>query len=185
MEVIDSKKLETALIYIDRIANGNNPISNMPAGDDAVLNNPNVIRCMFFVKEVLKEVQRNGGMVGAKPKKREKEEFPYGVVKEYRYQNDTSITKIVEGLNQLIDTEVYKKIGIKTIVQWLILNEYLCEVSDEAGKIIKKPTVKGEALGIREENREFNGRKYIAVIYNRQAQEFIVHNLEKIINGEV
>ena len=28
-----------------------------------ILNNPNVIRCMFFVKEVLEQVQKNGGVV--------------------------------------------------------------------------------------------------------------------------
>lgn len=45
MESIDIKKLETAIIYLQRIAEGNNPINNMPAYEDTVLNDPNVIRC--------------------------------------------------------------------------------------------------------------------------------------------
>ena len=53
MESVDMKKLETAIVYLQRIADGNNPINNLPADEDSVLNNPNVIRCMFFVKEVL------------------------------------------------------------------------------------------------------------------------------------
>ena len=50
MESVDIKKLETAIAYVQRIAEGNNPINNTPADEDPVLNNPNVIRCMFFVK---------------------------------------------------------------------------------------------------------------------------------------
>ena len=69
MESIDMKKLETAIVYLQRIADGNNPINNLPAEEDSVLNNPNVIRCMFFVKEVLEEVKRNNGYIGKKSKK--------------------------------------------------------------------------------------------------------------------
>lgn len=39
MEMVDIKKLETAILYIQRIVNGNNPVNNMPLEDDAVLNN--------------------------------------------------------------------------------------------------------------------------------------------------
>ena len=53
MEQIDLEKLEKALIYVDRIAEGRNPVYNLPADNDSVLNDPNVIRCMFFIKEVL------------------------------------------------------------------------------------------------------------------------------------
>ena len=59
MESVDMKKLETAIVYLQRISDGNNPINNLPADEDSVLNNPNVIRCMFFVKEILEEVKRN------------------------------------------------------------------------------------------------------------------------------
>ena len=68
MESIDMKKLETAIVYLQRIADGNNPINNLPADEDSVLNNPNVIRFMFFVKDVLEEVKRNGGYNGKKAK---------------------------------------------------------------------------------------------------------------------
>ena len=64
MELVDMKKLETAIVYLQRISDGNNPINNLPADEDSVLNNPNVIRCMFFVREILEEVKRNNGYIG-------------------------------------------------------------------------------------------------------------------------
>ena len=33
MESVDMKKLETAIVYLQRIADGNNPINNLPAYD--------------------------------------------------------------------------------------------------------------------------------------------------------
>ena len=48
------------------------------------------------------------------------------------------------------------------------------------------PTEKGIELGIRTEKRSYNGGvEYIVVIYGKQAQEYIVQNMEKILSGEV
>lgn len=66
--MVDIKKLETAILYIQRIVNGNNPVNNMPLEDDAVLNNQNVTRCMSFVKDVLEEIKKNDGYIGRKPR---------------------------------------------------------------------------------------------------------------------
>ena len=38
MESIDMKKLENAIAYLQRIAEGNNPINNLPADEDSVPN---------------------------------------------------------------------------------------------------------------------------------------------------
>ena len=43
MDLVEMKKLETAITYLQRMAEGNNPIYNLPAEDDSVIYNPNVI----------------------------------------------------------------------------------------------------------------------------------------------
>ena len=50
---VDCNKLNTALIYVERITEGHNPFNNIPVDTDSVINNPNVIRCMFFYKGCL------------------------------------------------------------------------------------------------------------------------------------
>lgn len=67
MDVVDTKKLETAILYLQRITEGRNPVNNMPADEDSVIHNPNVVRCMLFMKEILEEVKRNDGYIGRKP----------------------------------------------------------------------------------------------------------------------
>ena len=47
------------------------------------------------------------------------------------------------------------------------------------------PTEKGSQIGIRSERRiSSRGAEYVLVIYGKQAQEYIVQNMEKIIYGE-
>ena len=67
MDIVDIEKLETAIIYMQRITEGRNPVNNMPEDEDSVINNPNVVRCMFFVKEILEEIKRNDGYIRTKP----------------------------------------------------------------------------------------------------------------------
>lgn len=187
MESIDMKKLETAIVYLQRIADGNNPINNLPADEDSVLNNPNVIRCMFFVKDVLEEVKRNGGYIGKKAKKSDKLEFPIETLKTFTYREDKAISRFMDQLNEGLDDNTYKKLNYKPITQWLKLNGFLQEEDSlEFKKIITMPTQKGIQLGIRAERRNSSrGMDYMLLIYGKQAQEYIVQNLEKILCGEV
>lgn len=185
MEFVDKKKLETAILYLQRIADGKNPVNNMPAEEDTVLNNPNVIRCMYFVKEVLEEVKRNNGCVGKGVKRRDKQEFPMEALAAFAYREDQAISNLVRQINESVDDRVYRKLTYKPIVQWLKLNGFLIEeFSQEFNKPTTLPTEKGNRLGIRAEKRySSQGAGYMQILYGKQAQEFIVRNLETILNG--
>lgn len=176
--------METAITYIQRIADGNNPVNNMPAEDDAVLNNPNVIRCMFFVKEVLEAVKRNNGYIGKKAQKYDKIEFPIEILASFSYREDKAISKFVEQINELIDENVHQKLSYRPISQWLKLNGFLVEeFSQEFNKKITLPTEKGTRLGIRAERRNSTGgADYLLLIYGKQAQEYIVQNMKDILS---
>lgn len=181
---IDKNKLDTAIVYLQRIADGNNPVNNMPADEESVLNDPNVIRCMYFVKEVLEEVKRNNGVIGKKGKRPPKEEFPVKeVVADFVYQEDKHITSFLAQVNDLIDTEKYQKLGYKMIIQWLINKGYIEEENfEEFGKTFKVPTEQGEELGIYTEKRMGKkGTGYIVTIYGKEAREYIISNLERIL----
>ena len=91
MNQFDMKTLETAIIYVKRIADGKNPVNNQPMPEDSVLNEPNVIRCMFFVRDVLEGVRANEGKVGdsneGKQRRRQRiKEFPVEVLSQFVYR---------------------------------------------------------------------------------------------------
>ena len=188
MEVVDIKKLETAILYLQRITEGRNPVNNMPAEDDAIINNANVLRCMYFVKEIMEEVLRNDGYIGKKPNSKkvsnaDKLDFPVECLSKFEYMEYKSITRLTEQFNSYIDTSKYKKITLYSIRQWLMDNGYLEEVLNATtGKNNVIATQKGLAMEIRnEESIDTNGNKSQYAKYGKKAQEFIVANMDKIL----
>ena len=185
MMTIDMNKLENVILRINRIVDGYDPVSNQPAEMDTVLNNPEMIRCMFFVKNVLEEVRANGGQIGKTVRKSNKEPFPYEILEAFCYREDQTITHLLAQIYAPLDGKNVKKIAPQTVTKWLKVAGYLTEEFSQAVKKMSTvPTEKGQMLGIYTELRNYSNNAYLAVIYNRQAQEFIVRNLEAIVLGE-
>ena len=187
MEVVDTKKLEIAIQYLHRITEGRNPVNNIPVDDDSVIKNPNVVRCMLFIKEVLEEVKRNDGYIGRRPRTNRdssKQEYPLEALKEFRYSEDKSVTRLVDQINNLADMTVYQKITYIPITAWLKQNGYLGEEqTEENGKKRTVVTDKGREAGIKSElRRNAKDQEYVYITYGRTAQEFIVSNMDKILS---
>ena len=187
MEVVDTKKLEIAIQYLQRIAEGHNPVNNIPVDDDSVIKNPNVVRCMLFIKEVLEEVKRNDGYIGRRPRTNRdssKQEYPLEALKEFRYSEDKSVSRLVDQFNGLTDLTVFQKLTYKPIIAWLKQNGYLRDELDEGtGKKRTLVTEKGSEVGIKSELRkDSKGQEFVYITYGRTAQEFIVSNMDKILS---
>ena len=187
MEVVDTKKLEIAIQYLQRITEGHNPVNNIPVDDDSVIKNPNVVRCMLFIKEVLEEVKRNDGYIGRRPRTNRdssKQEYPLEALKEFRYSEDKSVSRLVDQFNGLTDLTVFQKLTYKPIIAWLKQNGYLRDEQDEeTGKKRTLVTEKGSEIGIKSELRkDSKGQEFIYITYSRTAQEFIVSNMDKILS---
>ena len=63
--------MQHAKNYIDKLANGIDPLTDEIIKDDSVINNVRISRCLFYVSNVLQDVINNGGAVGrtVKPQK--------------------------------------------------------------------------------------------------------------------
>lgn len=183
MGEIDLKKLDVSMEYLKRMAEGKNPINNEPLENDSVLNNPNVIRCLYFIEDVLRQVKEADGKLQVNKKKKD---FPLSHLEKYEYRKDLGITHLVEQLNEDLDESIYKKLSYSKITNWLKTTGYLDVVEDWDNKKKSVPSEKGRQLGIYTEEREsMQGRKYDAVIYNEHAQAFIVNNMGNILDGIV
>lgn len=187
MGKIDETKLEIALAYVSRMAEGNHPVKNRPVEEDSVLNDPNVIRCMYFIKDVLHQVKDNGGMIGSRSSKSAKSPFPLEVLSKFVYREDTSITHFLAQLKLLAEDPDVKGIGIKPITEWLKQMDYLLDEYEEGtGQKKTRTTPKGEQFGLYMEPRvSARGQEYNIIMYSRRAQEFIVQHMEAILNGEI
>ena len=85
MNEIDINKLDVAIKYIKRMSEGKNPVNNQPA-EGSVLENVNVVRCLYYVADVLEQVRQNGGVISTKTKvkRTKKEKFSYKILDEFQ-----------------------------------------------------------------------------------------------------
>ena len=86
-------------------------------------------------------------------------------------------------INDLIDTTVTKPFCYKHVTDWLITIGALFEETNSNGKTVKTPTEEGERLGISVEIRTGLHGDYRVVVYNRDAQQFIIDNIYTIISS--
>lgn len=61
--------MQRAKMYMEKLAQGIDPISDREIPEDSVLNNVRLARCFFYVSGVLDQVIANGGNVKKTPKK--------------------------------------------------------------------------------------------------------------------
>ena len=181
MKQFEQAKLAVAIKYVERIADGCNPVNNVPLENDDILNNPNIIRCMYFIKDVLEEVRNNGGIIGGKSGKEPSLPFPIEILDRFSYAEDKSITHVINQIYEPIVNMNVKKVSVTKITAALKEEGYLLdEPNIETGKTRKVPSAKGQELGIYMVEREYNGRMYESVTYNQNAQRYVVELIRKL-----
>ncbi len=75
-----------------------------------------------------------------------------------------------------------KKISYKHITDWLISVGMLRSEETSEGKTVKRPTESGNNLGIATELRSSMHGDYTVVVYKRNAQQFIIDNMDSVID---
>jgi len=176
------EKIAYAKSFIDKLANGINPIDDQPVAEYDVVNNVRLTRCFFYVSDILRQVIENGGTTP--PKKKTK--ILFSITREQLAQYSfseapISISEIVKKINALIDTEQMKQLSYKQLTAWLISINALFEQPTLNGKTQKRPTENGRQLGISLDTRNGMNGEYQVVVYNKEAQAFILDNIDAII----
>lgn len=177
---MDLELLKHAKEYIEKMANGINPITGKSVSNEDTLNNIRVSRCLFYVSSILDEVINNGGITKKSSKK-----IDFYLSKEklnnYYIFEDLAISKIVSKLNELKENEDMNNLKIKEMSNWLINIGLLIEV-ENYGKKTKIPTAEGEKLGMYLEHRYGPYGEYDVVLYNKIAQQFIIDNFDNLLD---
>ena len=182
------EKIEYAKSFIDKLANGVNPIDNNVIPDGEIINNVRISRCFFYVSDILRQVIENGGISRSenlKASEKKSKKHPYYFMPEHagRFEySDTPITS-TEIINRIVAVgpqEGVKKFPKKNFSKWLV-SLGLLEVVSVNGKAFKNPTQNGEEMGISLEERWGQHGRYYVVLYSKEAQQFIIDNIEAIL----
>ena len=181
----DVERILKAKIYIDKLANGIDPITNKAIPMDSTVNNIHVSRCLFYVSSVLSQLIENDKDLKGKHKRVKKQ--PFHVTEEmknefYFIKIPISISNIMEMINSTADLNTIKRLPSTAVTGFLIDRGFLYINLDENGKKRKLPTEKGNRLGISTEIRQGMYGEYKIVLYDEFAQRYIIDNLDEIIN---
>jgi len=169
--------MQRAKMYMEKLAQGVDPITNQEVPEDSVLNNVRLARCFFYVSDVLGQVIANGGFIGSKPKLQ-----PFVVSAEQlamvRISHEpVRVTQLVDFISAAVDNPQMKKLSPTVITNWLLEMGFLEKQIGLDGKTRRLPTQNGLMIGLSAQTRQGQYGEYLAVFYNAEAQRFVLDNL--------
>lgn len=178
----DLEVMQRAKMYVDKLANGTNPLDDTALSENDIVNNVRISRCLFYVSDVLRQVIENGGTVNKKKTPKEDFSISFEDIQKFSF-SDTPIpiSEIAKRINELTENENMKKLTYKHLTEWLVSIEMLYVETKPDGKTTKRPTDGGGKLGITTEIRHGMQGDYTVVLYNLSAQHFIIDNIEAVI----
>ena len=183
MKMTELEIMQRAKMYMEKLAQGIDPISDQEIPEDSVLNNVRLARCFFYVSGVLDQVIAGGGRVVSTPQKGffiTDEEL--GRVNPS--QEPIRITQFVDLIMNAINDPDRKKLKTTAITDWLIEKGFMSKQADADGKSKRLPTAMGKQIGLTVKLREGQYGTYQAVYYSSEAQRFVLDHLQEMLQAE-
>lgn len=181
------EKIAYTKAFIDKLAEGINPLDGTPIPQGDIVNHMRISRCFYYVSDILRQIIDNGGIgqaKTAKAAKAAKAEFYLSAEARscFAYsEKPLQAKEIAERLNDMADPETMAKLPVTAITGWLVSAGLLENVVGTDGKSRKRPTDHGRAVGIFTEERMGQYGSYTAVLYSAETQRLLLDNLDAII----
>ena len=177
--------IQRAKMYMDKLAQGIDPITDREIPEDSTLNNVRLARCFFYVSDVLGRVIANGGVVGQHVKTLDFSITPEQLAQVRIMEYPVRITEFTEALSQAVNNPEMKKLNVNKITQWLIARGLMAKATGADGKQHRVPTQQGLRMGMSTQLRQTRDGEYNAVFYDKNMQRYLLEHLTEImsVNG--
>lgn len=176
--------MQHAKDYLDKLARGIDPLTDLEVSELDVVRKARISRCLTYVSDVLRRVIENGGIQVRAVKNSEKAPFALPLEARARYPFGdwpATVSVIAQRLNELTDQNTMQRLKTTSITWFLLQAGLLFEEIGPSGNKNKRPTEAGWKLGISTAERSGQNGTYTAVVYDQEAQRFILDNLDAII----
>lgn len=175
------EKLTRAREILSHMAEGVNPLNGKPIDEKDFVHNPEIVRCFFYLSEVLKDV------VESESRSYKKKLVSFSINEEEKRmvklpEGKIGISDFAKCVNQVINPFKSKKLTGVELNRQLKKMGILSEGEADNGSTRTVTNEKSGEYGIESEARSYNGRQYEAVLFNEQGKRFLLDNLEKIMN---
>lgn len=172
------EKIEYAKTFIDKLAGGINPLDGTPIPEGDLVNHVRISGCFAYVSGILQRAIEG--------ERTEEERNTKAFISPEQLADFEFFAEPIVGSVLLGRVNKWAKLPRKEIVsvakmnRWLIQKGLLCEGISLTGKNEKLPTEQGRAIGICSEIRTGRDGEYIAILYDANAQRFIVDRIAEI-----
>jgi len=180
------EKIQKAKLVLQNIANGINPINGEKIEDESFLNDPRIIRCFYFVADVLDNVIRgaySSKISGPRPKvfvitmeQKSKVRFPEGKI---------GVNEFSRCVNMCIDPNKSKRLTGAEINKRLKALGILSEETTETGKTRTVINDNSINYGFESQRKSYNGVEYDMVVMNDKGKKYLLDNIEEIMRTEI
>lgn len=174
--------MQRAKMYMDKLAQGIDPITGREIPEDSTLNNVRLARCFFYVSDVLGQVIANGGVVGGKQRQKSFDITEEQLARVQLSQEPLRVTQLTDRISEAAGNPQMKKLRTTAITDWLLEKGFLERLDGPDGKSKRVPTQNGYRIGLSTEMRQGPGGEYQAVLYNLDAQRFVLDNLMAMLS---
>lgn len=173
----DQNKRIVAIDWINKLANGINPLDGRTLPDSDIVNNVHISRCLFYVSHMLEDA---GKKTSSRQKQYELEfQLTPEIASKVYIAESTGVTMFVKEINKVIP-ENMQPLAASKVTRWLVSIGYLVEQQNSDGRNYKAPTELGMSIGMTSAWRDGSQGQYLAVSYDANAQHFILENLFKL-----
>jgi hypothetical protein len=183
MMIDEFEKMEKAKTVLLKIAKGIDPLTGEAIAETNFLNDPRLIRCFYFITEVLDDVIQGVYRKTRShlpdfiitPEQKQRVTFPEGKI---------GVNEFSRQINQSIDINTSKKLTGVELNKKLKKMGILAEKNLENGKTRTVTNSNSAKYGFEMENRKFNGVEYEMVVINDQGKKYLLDNIETIMKSE-
>ncbi len=176
----DRDRIQKGREVLLKIARGANPITGNGMEGEAFLNDPRIIRCFYFVADVLQNVlngsysNRKNAFFVISPEQKSMVRFPEGKIGVNVFSK--CINEVLEMTSkQLTGMELNKRLKQMSILGETVNNE---------GKTATTTNEHSNKYGFELEHKVFNNREYDMVLMNDIGKQYLLENLETIMGVE-
>lgn len=197
----ENKILERAEIYLRKLSSGLNPLDDTVLAETDVCRQERVGKCLLYVADYLRrQVNAAPGFAPAAAEgaaKQKKQKTPREqralATKELVLDAETlvkfefsdepvSVSSVVRGVNALLPAgNEMMPLMYADIAEMLCQAGILEKQSGDRGRETNLPTAQGEVLGFTKAEAEIRGRHAVFTKCNRNAQQYILNNIEKCV----
>lgn len=179
------EKMQRAKMYLDKLANGIDPLTDHIVPETDLVNNVRISRCLFYVSDILRKIIENDGVIGKVPKPKKPAKAPFAITAQelsgFSFsERPIPVSEITRRINDLIDSETMVKLKYTSITTFLMQSGLLAPAETKDGTTTRMPTAQGRNLGIFVEEREGSSGSYSVTVYNTDAQHFLLDHIEAI-----